>query len=79
MRVLVNSSVSQSLMTQVQCIGAAVRCVQKELMLVTLECEDPEEYVGGAIEFWESESRLTLTSLLNDSDHEVSASAPDRV
>lgn len=45
--------------------------------MVKTECEDPGEYVGGAIEFWDLAMDV-LARLPNYSDSDVSTSPHDR-
>lgn len=71
MRARVNHFFS-SVISQRECIPAAVRCVVAELEgVVTAECEDPGKYVVGALDFWES---VQYDNTQGNSGDEVSTS-----
>lgn len=61
-----------SVISQSECIPAAVRCVVAELEgVVKTECEDPGKYVEGALDFWDS---VQHGNTLGNSGDEVSTS-----
>lgn len=76
MRARVNHFFS-SVISQRECIPAAVRCVLAELKGVAkTECEDPYNYVEGALDFWDF---VQHDNKLGNSGDEVSTSPRDSV
>lgn len=57
--------------SQENCIAAALDCFLRELTgTVTLECNDPKKYIGGAIEFLQGVQERNLNNNVSPSPHQ---------